>query len=745
MPTFSLKKNQLKERKEEIGVSYHGVKPRQFKDKNGKDVKGYFKPCHPSKYPPLLAKYVVAFSVRLRLALGEKVSEEWLVYDHRNEVVGTFSFKIPDFTPFEKYSFSDLLRFFMKKSDELELEGFIKAVIALLISSYIHGNFDLHPENWGLKGIIDLDEFFFRLTSKLKEKKLIAFIMTIDFFNYISADDIRNFPFIKSFRLHWAGYVWPKNFHILKAYKTNAFLHLKDHPKFNTLKFMSILKELLAYNKDILEKRMENYLAGEKLDLQSLLPEKREAILAYGNPRHLFYDSDKSELSFIRHCTLFFEQEQQEINRIVISMPEFRDFLIYVNRFSDPLCELREWFVSYNVDQIVPYDMTYINQQYHQCWQDSFALLFKSDFDACETTLCAIKKDHVYQKIINQSEPPFSKDIPLLLSQVATDLESEKRISFRGDEKKWIKNSFYMQSIKLATDALSDLVFYKSIYFKKNECSLKANGEFIQMMKEIMKKYEAQKLDLKKMLEDASKQFDLFTDGSVLMRDTTRRVMLVFEEMDARFHHVSDSLSLFHMNYDLLSAVLEKKASDESKVEPQSLLSFSFPSKKTSPAFEPLVPLAASSPVKEKKTRNLEQLDPIIKNVGQSMKYWITTVDPLEIRQLVRTARLNEYDPGRSIFAWTRTRRAEVDTMPLHEIFQKGEWNSSSLNTSIIKNLCLKMVNEKEALYQSMDSDLQLAFSEVVAKKQDYLWWGKVAKRVAEESGLIKVCYGLSP
>src|SRR6185437_10525505 len=103
-PALSLNIKDLKDIEgQTVAENTHNVNIVTFIDKDGIKKRAYKKPCSPDYYPPLLAKYVVAFSTIVRAALGEKASEDRLVYNDAGEIVATLSIEVPKFVPLLTY------------------------------------------------------------------------------------------------------------------------------------------------------------------------------------------------------------------------------------------------------------------------------------------------------------------------------------------------------------------------------------------------------------------------------------------------------------------------------------------------------------------------------------------------------------------------------------------------------------------------------------------------------------------
>jgi hypothetical protein len=78
-----------------------------------------------------------------------------------------------------------------------------------------------------------------------------------------------------------------------------------------------------------------------------------------------------------------------------------------------------------------------------------------------------------------------------------------------------------------------------------------------------------------------------------------------------------------------------------------------------------------------------------------------------------------------------KTHGEEVYNMSLNEIFSSGKWTSTSLNTLIIKKLCLTLLEQEKH-----DPYLRSIYKRIIAN--DDTWWSTVALEIAEKSNIKK-------
>lgn len=779
-PVLSL----LEDKLTEVGdadASGHKVVKVTFEEK-GITKRGFFKHCDNDKYPPLLAKYVVAFSVFVRAALGAKASEERLVYNNLGDIVGTVSIEVPNFIPLLPYWLGkDYKDEEEKKLGNPDKQKLIDTNVAeLLISAYKHQNDDLHPDNISLNGLIDWDELYRKLTWILKGKRPGSgwVIESPDKVNYITEQDLRTFPIIAS-RIHWPAHPRPKNGNPLKLFLTNAFIDIVNdpdlYPQFRHQYFTAILKELLAYDDKMLKERMRDYLGDEGLDLGLLPHKKRERLLKYGESRKLFYDKKGNERNFVDQCSIFFESEHQYFKNIVLKMPEFREFLLTLNKNPTEVFDLKNWFEKNNANNPIPYNLAYINQQYHAIWRDSFNTLFDKHLQDLQNVIILSKDpDPDGMEKADPQEYKLEK-VDLLVNQLITAEQEEKhKKTFikrnektKRHERKVLTDVVIFQLRKKAKDLYRNLSFCKNNYFAKLDLVIKDNHDFTNEMTAFFKKTAEDKVVFKKWLLEIREKLKHTKDIDFLMDNLIFEMNHLFSGIDQITAGFLETLTSFRMDPIVEPLIKEKfldRKPQEAPIKPRfdhDKLLFEFKDEKEHSQSEklsqsvgdslmnplPLVPLTEDldsddkhdhvSDSKESKILPDEKV--IITTISRLLAAWIPTVDDSAIKKLVLSTRLREYDPKNKgyVFGWvyskTLSKRGdEVDNMPLNEIFKSGKWNSTSLNTYIVKNLCLKMA------YECTDDDpkVQPILEKIQMMEKDQNWWGSVANTIAKKSGL---------
>ena len=149
-----------------VGGGSHEVYRVAFMDEGIEKI-GFFKRLEPTgSYPELLAKFSVAVSVFKRAFQGKNSSEERLVFNPNEQLIGTLSVAIEGLKPFYYASQEP-------PPDPQEREQVIPSVktlveknaIEILFGQWLFDNDDAHPGNLGFVGDstvdFDYDMFFF--------------------------------------------------------------------------------------------------------------------------------------------------------------------------------------------------------------------------------------------------------------------------------------------------------------------------------------------------------------------------------------------------------------------------------------------------------------------------------------------------------------------------------------------------------------------------------------------------------
>ncbi|STX45057.1 Uncharacterised protein [Legionella donaldsonii] len=306
--------------------SGHEVSEVEFVDVDGQTKTGFFKPLD-STYPALLAKYSVAISVALRLALGDRAAEDRLVFDDEGKIVGSISISLPNFKPL-------LCSLETIPADPQKREQVCPSVASLLrynvvewlVAAFHYKCDDRHPGNIGLVGMIDWDMFLYHITSIIKGQRLIDGILkeAPEKGMRLKSTNLDNFPILDD-RTHWPSNALPGNLNVNKRCMSYAaFQALAENPSteisdktvhFQEQLFAALLKELLTFDPSVLRARLEEYLGDLPLDYFSLGDEKKGK-LQKSHPQLFTEQADKQ--LFIDHMLAVLQEQYDEFYRAVV-------------------------------------------------------------------------------------------------------------------------------------------------------------------------------------------------------------------------------------------------------------------------------------------------------------------------------------------------------------------------------------------------------------------------------------------
>lgn len=751
-PALSLNIKDLKDVKgEPANEGTHKVVLVTFTDTDGTIKRAYKKPCSPDYYPPLSAKYVVAFSALVRAALGNRASEDRLVYNDAGEIVATVSIEIPNFVPLLKL---------LRKYDDPEKEKMgcptkqmliAENMAELLMSAYIHKNNDLHPDNLSIKGMIDLDELYPPITLILKGSPEILC--------ELKEEDIRIFPIVN--RKHWPANYIPKNWNLVKTYKTGAFAELQGDKEFIYQYFTAILKELLAFDKDMLKKRMNLVLGDENLSLNTLSSEKRTRLLNFGGASKLFYDDQKKERGFVDHVMLFLEQEHIKFRNLVLNMPEFKDFLTILNKNPAEILELKEWFIKQNKQHIIPYNMNFIDTELHSLWRECFKSTFARDIkqldidikQCIETSPFKKSSDKIYEMSYDELDTIITSLIkPDNVEESKTTFLRNRQIEPEDKNTIALNNGIFLKIKTQATQFFENISQLINQYQEKAEATIEDNHAFIENVKKLIIKNKMNRTELENWLntnKSKSKELELF-----VLTEHIHKMNSVFHYIDKFIKEIEHTLETFYMNPTVVH-VLPPLATTRAHYQNEMKITSSTNSYNQKQSFSPVADEAKNSPfLALAKPFNTDELHiihtetTIISYLTLHLKEWITPGRAGLIKNLIIEAYTKDYDE-RNTYTYTGIFRNyfknwgdNIYNMSLTEILSNpnAKWNPTSLKTLIIRKLCLTLLE-----LEKYDPYAKTIYDWIIAKtKNNDAWWSTVALEIATKSDLIKTSHASS-
>ncbi|MBV8802730.1 MAG: hypothetical protein JO131_07220, partial [Gammaproteobacteria bacterium] len=470
--------------------------------------------------------YETAFSAYIRLSLP-RAAEVRVVYEN-NKPVAIASIELSDFKSMQKISLFRRSISETNPDQAMLLENNASEILACGLVGKFN---DLSVDNYNIKkGLIDFGQAFFNKMSIVDGREFLNKVLgyePLTAFN-ITAERIRNLPHNKEAD-HWPTHS-PNNWNYFKTFNSKeAFASLKGNSLAEYQKYFYLLKHLLAFDKEVLRKRLWLYLGDEPLGLNEL-PKTTKETLCNIFTRKLYYDNQR-ELTFVEHCVAFFETQHKELLTVLIHMSEFREFII---KYPEAILDIKEWFIERNDSigtdisyQLVHYDLEHIEREYQKIYRDCFVQplychlsnlnnfidLFKTDLNSYvvinEPNTVAIsqqpkKTSYVLIKNFNDEKdnPLKNKKIDLsnsfLIVEQLPKLNNELKksqlaptkpcltIASHQEDKKNEQEKQAKHQYKLLVELYSNLLHYTLIYFELTDCTLEKNHTYIRQVKEAL-------------------------------------------------------------------------------------------------------------------------------------------------------------------------------------------------------------------------------------------------------------------
>ncbi len=749
-----------------LDISYNPLELVKFTDNGIPDQIGYLKRIK-GTYSDSLAKMCVATSAEISTT---GVAEERLVYDENGKLAGTLSTELPGFIAFQNAKQEDLKDLKQQAlacpTPEMILEeGFIEKMVACLLRS----NDDFGPHNCGLKWLLDFELFFPEVTTIFKGKRfdieILGYKLILDPIETVielTADIIRTF---KTKLTYFPGEE-PKNGVKKREFKTTAFKELLENKKYSPeairQRYAALLRELLVFDPKLIKKRLDDYLGDEKLNLAHLAKNQKDALikleqthlrekkivylkdlnipfekLSESNQKillnfevelseeklmslletipldfekmsltqqtnlnsfrersiyfpKLLYNENNKERSFADFFLTLISHRHEKFRRVFIEMPELRDHLLNLQT-PQQFASVFHPTTKHKMPDKYPEE---IFSRYQTVWRDAFRLPLLNYID----NLKEIASQEVgFCKVIL---PKKEKIVDLSLSCALID-----------DFLPYIKQS---QGLKDEIhEALGDLVekIYKNYQthyalkaptFEKNQDFIKTLLNLLQLA-ENKKSYYEELISKKKM-----KSFEL------------NEILKIFEKLNTTIKNFKQTLLTMQMNL---------KISKKMSLMPPSIPVPAMKEKKDELSEEEEEGELIS--MQDKKESILATNDEkLIERLISVLQIWIPCTTKLEFDPIIKTAR-EEYAAGKYFYnIFSRTLPA---IFSITDIFSDGGgWENNSMNTLLIKNICLKA------------SGTTILNTVLTEKNKD--WWAEHAKELAIACNLCqpKKQYGLS-
>lgn len=342
-------------------------------------------------YNSLLCKFVAATRVSLATVIDPaRLPEEHLVFNDSNELVGSLSDTLEGYAETQFQMSGD------RSGIKPTLPDLVKNdVMSDFLAMYLRSDPDRHPKNHCLVGMIDFDETFFDITNIIKGPSLSTLFIDNDpdEMSEIIESDLETFPNVRPIKRHWCTHA-STNHNTSKRNLAEAnFVLLKDDPKAISQKFQHLLREVLAFNPQMLKARLEEELGDLPLGLDECNHETKrkvkEALIAkFG--KALFYkqvaiesaDSSAPKFEWVERsfADFFVEYSKRRYEQLYELLKKFTSFKQYLFEHPETFIQVREWFVQQNTNlNSNPYDsnpcqfdIEFIDRQYLQFWRDIF-------------------------------------------------------------------------------------------------------------------------------------------------------------------------------------------------------------------------------------------------------------------------------------------------------------------------------------------------------------------------------------
>ena len=380
---------------------------------HGVQKPAFFKKLEPrNHYPELLAKISVATSLFKRIFQGKNSAEERLVFDERDQLIGTLSVAVDGFKPF---NFSDepvplelSAREQVIPSTKTLIE---KNAMETLLGRWYLDDDDAHPHNLGFAGAstadIDFDMFWYWFTIYMKEPRPVIGVPKKRI--SLSISDWESFPITKDAKhYHWATYqhpgqetlpTVPMSGAILprvlpKAYADPVqFQNLAKDQKAQEQKLAAALKALLTYQPDMVRTRLTELFGDLALNYTSLDATDESLRVKYEKEFPLLCNEKTNVKSFVDFMMGLYQEHYDNLYRVVVfymgcpnngyglSLPATSSALYLKPSFYQKIVDwVKEQNATlYTKDEAnAKYNLDELQKRYHQVWRDAFAPMLKS-------------------------------------------------------------------------------------------------------------------------------------------------------------------------------------------------------------------------------------------------------------------------------------------------------------------------------------------------------------------------------
>ena len=414
IPKKGLKRKQLKDLT--AGKAVDGSHPVIYVEfiEDGITKYGYFKELEPKNhYPELLAKISVGTSLLQRLYLGKNCAEERLVFNEKDELVGTLSIVIDGFKAFN----------YANETVPTELsakEQVIPSTKTLLKKKHIEASFafwfgdndDGHPHNNGFAGdesvILDFDMFFYWFTIWMKEARPVVGVPKKSI--ALTVRDWEGFPNVKDSKpYHWFTFLHPgqESLPLQSALLTRVlpkpyadpsqFERLAHEPEAHEQKFAVAMRALLTFQPEETRQRLTELFGDMTLNYTSLDETDVSLRLIYEKEYPYLCNETTNAMSFVDFMMDIYQKHYDNLYKVVVFYMGCEN-----NGYGVPLpatCSalyrkpsvyrnIEEWVKTQNTtlykdDTDIKYDLPELQKRYHQIWRDAHVSTFNELLHDC--------------------------------------------------------------------------------------------------------------------------------------------------------------------------------------------------------------------------------------------------------------------------------------------------------------------------------------------------------------------------
>ena len=535
IPKKAIKESRLKFKTAGTAVDgSHQIRRVTFFDQ-GIEKEAFYKTLDPEHhYPKLLAMMSVAVSAFLRSFLGDQAAEERIVVNEEGEVIGTLSFTINEFTVLnyagEMIPIESPFKELVVPSTKTLIET---KFMEILLSRFFIDDDDGHPHNFGFSvvdrtqpvpSIIDFDMALYWFTIYMKEPRPIIGIPKKNI--HFTVADWERFPRIRDAKLyHWASYTSPGQESLTNVLPGQAnmmsgvlpkpyadptqFQALANSPEAQEQKLAAALKILLTYQPDVLRARLVSLFGDLPLNYTAL---GQSLSVRYEREFPLLCNEQTNTQPFVEFMMKLYQDHYDSLYRVVVfymgcennghgvpllptctalyKRPSYyQQVVAWVNKQNTTLYALEEPSCRYEITQL--------EERYHQIWRDAFAPGLKSllndTFELANQIIKDASLNATDQVSLDSNDTKAKTTTDETCTQAWDLFGSIPELSIKDiEEQIAVDAASTLRPAVIAIGEFSNKLYRISkIYYEKNLAALTVedNIDFVEGLKELHSKY----------------------------------------------------------------------------------------------------------------------------------------------------------------------------------------------------------------------------------------------------------------